>query len=337
MNYVLNQRKAVLSQDTDNNFPTSASIAELRIRSFMCAPLLSIDGQVLGILQLDTTDRQRFDQEDLDLLVAVASQAAIAVQNVSMHESMLARDRLERDLRLAEQVQRRFLPQAVPVVEGFEFFAFYRSAYEVGGDYYDFVPLPGNRVGIALGDVSGKGVSAALMMAKFSGDTRYCLVTEDSPAKACDRLNDLLYNAGIDDRFITLCLGVLDIATRTFTFASAGHLPLLVRRANGTVEEIGHEGGGFPLGIMPDSAYEQFEIKLEPGDVLAVFSDGVTDGRNVKEEIYDSKENPRLSRRLGTAAGSAEQLGKAVIQEIREFSEGHYQADDITLVCLGPK
>ena len=106
-----------------------------------------------------------------------------------MHETLLERERLDRDLKLAEQVQKRFLPQSVPKVPGFEFFAHYHPAYEVGGDYYDFVPLPDNRLAIALGDVSGKGVAAALMMAKFSGDTRYCILTENAPGPAANELN----------------------------------------------------------------------------------------------------------------------------------------------------
>src|SRR4051812_6254514 len=111
---------------------------------------------------------------------------------VSWRVDPLARERVDRDLRLAEQVQKRFLPQSVPKVAGYQFFAHYLPAYEVGGDYYDFVTLPGNRVAIALGDVAGKGVAAALMMAKFSGDTRYCILTEDAPAAAADALNQLL-------------------------------------------------------------------------------------------------------------------------------------------------
>ncbi len=147
----------------------------------MCVPLLTPDGQALGILQLDTSDRRQFLQDDLDVLEAVARQAAIAVQNASMHESLLERERVDRDLNLAQQVQKRFLPQSVPKVAGYEFFAHYHPAYEVGGDYYDFVPLPFDRWAMAVGDVSGKGVAAALMMAKFSGDTRYCVLTENAP------------------------------------------------------------------------------------------------------------------------------------------------------------
>ncbi len=263
VNHVLGQKKAVLSQDAgaDKNLPTSASIADLKIRSVMCVPLLTPDREALGIIQLDTSDRKQFHQEDLDVLAAVASQAAIALQNAQMHESLIERERVNRDLKLAEQVQKRFLPQSVPATPGFEFFAHYDPAYEVGGDYYDFVPLPGNRLAIALGDVSGKGVAAALMMAKFSGDTRYCILTENSPAAAANELNNLLFSAAIEEKFITLSLSVLDTEKSTLAITSAGHLPIMIRRSNGTVDEIGEEIAGFPLGIIPEGDYKQIEVK----------------------------------------------------------------------------
>ena len=338
VNHVLVQKKAILSQDasTDRNLPTSASIADLKIRSVMCVPLLAPDGQALGILQLDTSDRMQFHQEDLDVLTAVASQAAIAIQNAALHESLLERERLDRDLKLAEQVQKRFLPQTVPQIPGFEFFAHYDPAYEVGGDYYDFVQLPGNRYAIAVGDVSGKGVAAALMMAKFSGDTRYCILTENSPAAAANELNHLLFSAGIEEKFITLSLSVLDIERKTLVLSSAGHLPILVRRASGEVEEIGEDIAGFPLGIIPGSDYKQVEVQLYPGDVVAVYSDGVTDARNLREELYDTRENRRLVRRMAETQGGPETVGRTILQDIREFSAGHVQVDDITLVCFGP-
>ena len=301
VNHVLLQKKAVLSQDAgaDKNLPTSASIADLKIRSVMCVPLLTPDKEALGIIQLDTSDRKQFAQEDLDVLAAVAGQAAISIQNAQMHESLLERERLTRDLKLAEQVQKRFLPQTVPMIAGFEFFAHYDPAYEVGGDYYDFVPLPGDKLAIAVGDVSGKGVSAALMMAKFSGDTRYCILTENSPSEAANELNTLLFSAGIEERFITLSLSILDPQRRTLSITSAGHLPLLVRRSNGTVDEVGEEIAGFPLGIVPEGDYRQTEIALHPGDVVAVFSDGVTDARNLREEIYESREQAPLAPQAG--------------------------------------
>jgi len=338
VNHVLGAKKAVLSQDAgnDKNLPTSASIADLKIRSVMCVPLLTPDGQALGILQLDTSDRHKFLQDDLDVLAAVASQAAISVQNASMHESMMERERLDRDLKLAEQVQKRFLPQSVPAPEGYTFFAHYHPAYEVGGDYYDFVPLPQDRLAVALGDVSGKGVAAALMMAKFSGDTRYCVLRENAPGPAADELNRLLCAAGIEEKFITLSLSVLDLPRRQLTIASAGHLPVLVRRADGRVEEVGEEIAGFPLGIVPASDYQQQVIDLDPGDVVVIYSDGVTDARSPREELYDCRENRRLLKRLAESPGGPEAVGRAVLQDIREFSAGHPQADDITLICFGP-
>jgi serine phosphatase RsbU (regulator of sigma subunit) len=224
----------------------------------------------------------------------------------------------------------------VPTVPGYEFFAHYHPAYEVGGDYYDFVPLPHGRWAVALGDVSGKGVAAALMMAKFSGDTRYCILTENAPGPAANELNSLLCAAGIEEKFITLSLSVLDLEARRLTLSSAGHLPVLIRRANGKVEEIGEDVAGFPLGIMSESSYRQAEVQLEPGDVAVVYSDGVTDARNLREELYHTSETPRLFRRVAESPGSPEEVGRSILQDIREFSAGHSQADDITLICFGP-
>lgn len=338
VNHVCLQKKAILSQDAgaDQDLPTSASIADLKIRSIMCVPLLTPDSEVLGIIQLDTSDRKQFLQEDLDILTTVAGQAAVAVQNASMHEKLLRNAALERNLNIAENVQKRFLPHSVPKIPGYEFFAFYQPTYEVGGDYYDFMQLPGNRLGIALGDVAGKGVAAALMMAKFSGDTRFCVSTEGSPQMAIEKLNNLLCAAGIDEKFMTMSLSLLDLETNRVTLCSAGHPPLFLRRADGTVEELGEDISGFPLGIMPDWQYKQLEVNIFPGDVLVIYSDGVTDARSPTEEIYDSREKRRLLKRVTESPGGPEAVGRAILQDIREFSLGHKQADDITLVCFGP-
>jgi phosphoserine phosphatase RsbU/P len=338
VDHVLGQKKAVLSQDAgdDKNLPSSASISDLKIRSVMCVPLLTPDNKALGILQLDTSDRRQFNEDDLDVLAAVASQAAISIQNASMLESLLVRERLNRDLKLAEQVQKKFLPQVVPTVHGYEFFAHYQPTYEVGGDYYDFVPLSGDRMAIALGDVSGKGVAAALMMAKFSGDTRSCILTENAPAPTATHLNSLLCAAGIEDKFITLGLCVLDAPTGKLTLTSAGHTPVIIRRADGRAEEVGQEVSGLPLGIMEDSVYEQTEVQLNQGDVVVIYSDGVTDARSPRDELYDSQSNHRLLKRVAQTSGGPVDVGRAILQDIREFSAEHSQADDITLVCLGP-
>ena len=168
--------EAVLGNDLPELFPDSESIGFLPSRSLMCTPLWTPDGQALGAIQLDTPgDSRKFTPDDLRLLLGVASQASIALSNARLHRETLAFQRRARDLEVAQQVQRALLPHAMPVVPGYDFFAYYESAQEVGGDYYDFIPLPHGRLAAVLGDVAGKGVAAALVMAKFSVEARVAL------------------------------------------------------------------------------------------------------------------------------------------------------------------
>src|SRR5437660_2219835 len=168
------------------------------------------------------------------------------------HHLESARARLKLDLELARGVQRGFLPRQLPEVPGYEFFAHYESADEVGGDYYDFIPLPRQRVAVLLGDVAGKGVVAALLMAKLSADARFCMLTEPDPAAAVTRLNALMIHSGIADRFVTLVAAVLDPTRHTVTLVNAGHPhPLLYRRATLTAAEANDNAvTGFPLGVV---------------------------------------------------------------------------------------
>ncbi|MCI0464951.1 MAG: SpoIIE family protein phosphatase, partial [Gemmataceae bacterium] len=230
--------KALLIDDatSDSRFALSQSIADFRIRSVMCAPLASQDGAALGVIQLDTQDRsKKFTEEDLKLLFSVARQAYISMENARLHADLMARERLKRDLELAHQVQLSFLPARLPEVPDYHFFAHYESAQEVGGDYYGFVPLPQRqRLAMLLGDVAGKGVAAALWMAKISADARSCMLTEADPAVAITKLNAVLHEAGQTDRFVTLVAVVLDAREHTATLVNAGHpSPLIYRQATG--------------------------------------------------------------------------------------------------------
>ncbi len=267
---------------------------------------------------------------------SAAGPSANLPQDAAFQELLLEHERLACELKLAEQVQHQLLPRSLPARPGYEFFAYYQAAHEVGGDYYDFVPLSENRLGIALGDVSGKGIAAALIMAKFSGDTRLNLLAEDSAAGAARALNAAVCETGVDERFITLSLMVLHADTGRLQVCSAGHPPALLRRADGTVEELGKYLGGFPIGVVPEAFYQQDDVELQPGDVAVVYSDGVTDSRNPMEELYDTQENRRLLKCIEGAVGGPESVGAAILREIQEFARGRAQADDITLVCFGP-
>ena len=341
---VLGKKQAILSEDAlnDSMLARGGSVAGLEIRSVMCVPLLTPDGQALGILQVDTRDRKQFKQEDLDLLLALASQFAIAVQYSRMHENLIERERVELDLEQAKEIHRLFLPKSVPDLPGYEFFAFYLPAYAIGGDFYDFVELPNNRLALALGDVSGKGIAAALMMAKFSGSTRQCFLTKNEPGPAAEALNNMVCDAAIDERFITMCLGVLDVDSRELTLASAGHPSALIRRADGTVEEVGDDFGGLFLGFSHHTAYDEGKVDLNPGDVVVIYSDGVSEAARKTNtpvpttEFYDTTSNRRLLTRVAQTTGGPASVGRAILQDIRDFTAGQPQSDDITLICFGP-
>jgi len=246
----------------------------------------------------------------------------------------LAQDRLKRDLELARGVQRGFLPPRLPEVPGYEFFAYYESAYEVGGDYYDFIPLPRQRVAVLLGDVAGKGVAAALLMAKLSADARFCMLTEPDAAAAVTKLNALMNLSGIADGFVTLVAAVLDHESHTVTLVNAGHpSPLLYRRASRTVDEAtSTDMAGLPIGVLDGVSYASCQVALGPGDCILAFTDGVTEAMDVN--------NVQLRTRGVYAAVQGEAylpgaLGERVVQTVKQFAAGRSQQDDIALVGFG--
>jgi len=339
----LETAEAFLSEDasSDSRFGLSQSIADFRIRSVMCAPLLHADGKSFGVIQLDTQDRsKKFIADDLKLLVGVANQAAVALENVQLHHDLIVRDRFQRDLDLAREVQRGFLPQALPQIPGYQFFAHYESAQQIGGDYYDFVPLSGRRLGVLLGDVAGKGVPAALLMAKLSAEARFCMLTEPDPAAAVSQLNDLLMRAGLMDRFVTLATAVLDPARFLVTIINAGHMaPLIYRQATGKFEEsISTEKTGLPLGVLDKYQYVSHQIELRPGDSLLLFTDGITDSMNVQNQAFQMKGiHAAILDKSGQPSHTltAPELGERIIKAVKQHAAGRSQHDDIALVCFG--
>ena len=331
----MESKQALLSADaaTDVRFESSQSIADLRIRSLMCAPLINGEGHALGVIQVDTTDqRQRFQKDDLDLLASIAAQAAIAVDNAQMHETALKRQSLERDLELAHKVQRGLLPAAPPRMADYHFFDFYESANQVGGDYYDYVDLPDNRLAVVLADVSGKGVSAALLMAKLSGEVRYCLASERTPAEALNRINSAFSRAGWDDRFVTFILAVLDRSRHQVTIVNAGHMPPLLRHGGGQVESVGDAETGYPLGIDADFSYQQCSRQLAAGDSLTMFTDGISEAMNGSGELYGLE---RLREQIAAQGANVSGVGRHILDDVRRFVGGQAQSDDMCLVSFG--
>jgi len=246
----------------------------------------------------------------------------------------LARERLDRDLALARGVQRGFLPQSLPEVPGYQFFAHYEPAYEIGGDYYDFIALPRQRMAVLVGDLSGKGVAAALLMAKLSADARFCMLAEPDSAAAITRLNSLMNQVGITGRFVTLAAAILDPSSHTVTLVNAGHpSPLIYRRATRSVEEaISNELAGFPLGVADGFKYSSCEISLDPGDCILAFTDGVTEAMNMQDIQLQTK---GVYAAIQGEDYAPRTLVEQVVRVVKQFTAGRSQSDDIALVSFG--
>jgi serine phosphatase RsbU (regulator of sigma subunit) len=245
-----------------------------------------------------------------------------------------ARERLKLDLEMARRVQKGFLPLRMPEMAGYEFFAHYEPAHEVGGDYYDFIPLARNRVAVLVGDVAGKGVAAALLMAKLSADARFCMLTEADPAAAFDKLNSFMNPSEITARFVTLLAAILDPVNHTVTVVNAGHPAALVyRRATRSVEEaISNEVSGFPLGVVDGFNYSAREVSLEPGDSILAFTDGVTEAMN-SQDIQLQIEGVCAAVQGGTYSPS--ELVERIVKAVKQFANGREQNDDIAVVGFG--
>ena len=332
--HVMDSKEAILSADatSDERFEMSQSIADFRIRSMMCAPLLDNEGNAFGALQIDTLDqRHRFTKEDLEILASTASQAAIAIQNAQMHEAALKQRELDRDMALAHEVQHGFLPEKRPDFPGYEFFDYYEPMVQIGGDYYDYIPLRDGRLAIVVADVVGHGVAAALLMAKLSAEVKFSLYSEPTPAAAVTRLNERISALNVS-RFVTLVLVVLDPREHRATIVNAGHMAPIHRRKSGQIDEPGGAIAGVPLGIVESLDYQQCEIEIGPGETLTLFTDGINESVDANQAYYSID---RLRGHVRKISGPVEKLGQTIVDDVRRFMGKTPQADDMCLVCFG--
>lgn len=330
-NEAMNKKQAILSTDatTDDRFDMSQSLADLRIRSLMCYPLLDIDDQPMGILQLDTIDhRKQFRPEDLSLLSAVGSQASIAIDNARLHEEALKHQKVQRELQLAREVQGSFLPDAPPEIPGFEFFHHYQPANHVGGDYFDYVHLPNGRLSVIVADVVGHGVAAALLVAKLSAEIRYCLASIEDPGAAITELNRRMMSIP-PGQFITMIMVVIDPSSHAIQVVNAGHMAPFMRGADGTVRELMEEEGSFPLGVMDDTEYPALTAEFNPGELMLLFTDGINESANADDELLGLD---AIRQELPRAGETAEQVVNYIVQLATRHAA--QQDDDMCAVAV---
>lgn len=331
---VMQTKEAIISLDAgnDSRFELSQSVADFRIRSMIVAPLLDSEGEPLGAIQIDTIQQKGgFENKDLEILVGVANQAGIAIENAQLHERVVAQKLVEQDLELASQVQLAFLPKSAPAIAGYSFFQYYNPAQQIGGDYFDYIELDGNRIAIVMADVVGHGVAAAMFMAKLSAEARFAFASIDDPRRALATLNDRITLLGVE-KFITMSVVVLDYVRHKASIVIAGHMPPIRLNTDKSIDEPGSEVGGPPLGIMTDLEFDVFELELQPGESLTMYTDGIFEAPNAAGQQYSIE---RVRKQVAAGAGDIAKTGGEIISSVKTHITNCEQEDDMCLVIVG--
>ena len=298
----------------------------------LALPLIS-QGELIGMLILGARqDGRKYARADRSLLETLAAQVAPALRVAQLAQAQQAqvgeRERIEQELRTAQEIQHTFLPKEVPALPGWRLVPYYQSAREVGGDFYDFLPFADGRLGIVIGDVTDKGVPAALVMTATRTMLRTAAQEQASPSEVLARVNDLLFSDIPPNMFVTCFYALLDPASGRMRFANAGHEPPF-RQTPGSAAELW--ATGMPLGMMPGTCYDEYEAILEPGESLLFYSDGLVEAHNSRREMFGFA---RLKSLLA-GQGDGVSLIDTLLDELQRFTgDGWEQEDDVTLVAL---
>jgi sigma-B regulation protein RsbU (phosphoserine phosphatase) len=314
----------------DPRFDTSLdSRSGFRTRSMICVPIKNRHKSVVGVLQLLNKKDAPFGPRDVEFLSSVSDHLAIAMENTMLHRSLVVKDRMERELMLGREVQARLFPPAPAAVPGVEFAAAFRPCFEVAGDYYDFVPLPSGELGLAIGDVSGKGASAAIIMSSVKAALGMAApLTTDLPTMMA-RLNALLFEMARGKKHATLFFACYAPASGRLRYVNAGHLPPIVLSGDGFELLM---PTGVPIGLFETASYEERALDLAPGSTLVLVTDGVTEAVDPSEDEFGHERLAEAARRAlsGPLAG----VPDAVLDAVDEFQAGAPPTDDETLVVM---
>jgi phosphoserine phosphatase RsbU/P len=333
---VAERQPVFMTERISKEFASTDSIIAMHLRAVACLPLVGISNraeapEVLGILYLDSTQPMHsLSGLDQKILTKLAEEAGTVLEKIEMIKNLEERRRMDQELALAQETQRTLLAGSLPQFEGFEVRAFNQATRHVSGDFYDFLHLDSGQLVGLLADVSGKGISAALLSALIQGALDTEFRSTNSAAEVLNRVNRLVCEKSPSNRFVTMFVFVVD-RDGLGECISAGHNPAyLFRAARGKIEEI--PATGLILGAFGFVRYEGRPLKLEPGDVLVIYSDGLTDAENPQQEMFGEE---RLRNLIGThAPRGAVALEKALLDAVQEFTQGYGQTDDITLVLL---
>jgi sigma-B regulation protein RsbU (phosphoserine phosphatase) len=285
----------------------------------------------VGVLRLYTQQEQPFSQSQIDVLKAVAAQSAAAIENARLLADTAEAEALEKQVMMARDVQQRMMPHSPPAIAGIEFASIYVPCFELGGDFYDFIPLPDNNLGLAVADVSGKGVPASLIMASVRSSLRAHVDFIYYLYEVLQRINTMLFRDTRTGEFVTLFYGVLNTTTRRFTYCNAGHPPGLLLR-DGKLLELGSDN--MVLGVDPAERYTQSVIDLQSNDVLLLYTDGLPDAMNFQQQSYGRE---RLINAFMGGGETAEEVVQNVLWDMRKFVGLTKRTDDVTMIAVKVK
>ena len=329
--HVLNGKASMLVRDAnlDQALTGKTSIVEQQIRSILAVPLQTND-KVIGLIYLDSPHFvHEFTREDLNLLTVMANVAAIRIEHARLAEVEANERVFAKELEQAAEIQRGLLPAVEPNVAGVELAGFNVACHTVGGDYYDFIPYPDGRVALLVGDVAGKGMPAALLMSSLQARVQVLFEEPTDLSALVMRLNRAISSNCPNNRFITFFIGVLDPKSGEMVYCNAGHNPPILAHRDGTVERL--SSGGLIMGILPNAQYEQKTCKLEPGDVVVLFSDGVSEACQPAADIEFGED--RLADIVAEMRGlPAKAILDNLSQRLMAWIGDAPASDDITLV-----
>ncbi len=334
---VAREGKPVLTSDaqTDERFNIRQSVVFLKLRAILCVPI-SLKDRVLGVIYVDNrVQAGLFTQADIEMLSAIASSAAIAIENARLYQVAVEKGRMERELQMARKVQSSLLPQDLPHYPGWEFATRWKPAREVGGDYYDFISMKNGKLGLVIADVTDKGMPAALFMASTRSIVRATTTPNLSPAESISTGNRLVYAESGEALFVTLFYGQLDPHTGDLVYVNAGHNPPLLCRGNQAGQEINVQQltfTGMPLGVDEETSFEQRHVQMEADDFLLLYTDGVTEPENSQGEEFGMERLEDLVRH--SRHTDAEDILARVVQAVENFTGTAGLSDDITLVLV---
>jgi phosphoserine phosphatase RsbU/P len=331
-NKVLSEGASVLTSDAmhDPRFQSQHSVVLSQIRSVMAVPLASGE-EIFGMVYVDNPFDNRFTEEDLKVLTTIASVASIKIEHERLLDERLEKRRMEEELKVASEIQMRLQPFAPPKLDGWDMTGVSFPCREIGGDYYDFIHRKrDSHLIVAVGDVSGKGTGAALLMSSLHAAVRAQSQIGAPISEVMSEINQYIFENSPSNKFLTLFYGELDPLTGTLSYSNGGHnAPMLVRRL-GELERL--DTGGLPIGMMQDVAYQQASVELECGDVLVIYSDGITESINEREEEFDEERLiDVVKKNLGrSASGIRDRIDEA----LSRFVGTTPPVDDMTLMII---